>query len=79
MWLSTQEDFILHKAANMLHGLIGDFWVKPIFDCPYCMSSVHGGFVYLFSLVIGLHELPVLGVVLFIPVVCGFQVLIFDR
>lgn len=44
------EGFILHKIGNILKepyglGYKSNWYTKPLFDCPPCMSSFHGGII----------------------------------
>jgi len=40
------EMFILGPVANRLRSKLPGFITKPLFDCPPCMSSIHGTLVY---------------------------------
>jgi hypothetical protein len=33
---------LLEQAATLIRDNIGEFWSKPLFDCPPCMASVWG-------------------------------------
>lgn len=42
IWKLFQVDEVFGKAGDWMTKRIGDHWVKPLFDCPACMSSVWG-------------------------------------
>jgi len=64
----TREGMILEKVANYIRLYIGEFWCKPLFDCPPCMASVWGllGWFYL---------TPSLAIVPYLLVLCGVNAL----
>lgn len=69
--LATYDEMIL----VWLHYIGLPSWLeKPLFDCPTCMASVHGTYVYLLAL--SYINLPLWGLVLYIPVLAGISTLV---
>ena len=65
----TREGMLFEEIANIIRHYIGDFWSKPLFDCPPCMASVWGisGWFYFAP---DLHLIP------YLLVLCGLNALI---
>jgi hypothetical protein len=64
----TREGMLFEQAANYIRLYVGEFWSKPLFDCPPCMASVWGllGWFYL---------TPSLAIVPYLLVLCGVNAL----
>lgn len=39
---AAQEGMILEKVMLWSDKNLGQFWSKPVYACPTCMSSLHG-------------------------------------
>lgn len=51
------EDMLLEKPGNWLRNKLG-YVSKPLFDCTYCMASVHGTWFFLLFIDLGLIWWP---------------------
>lgn len=84
IYIIFQEDEILGKLGSKIRGprttegelTYREYWLKPIFDCPKCMSSLWGfiGFFairYFFNV-----DLPLKQLIPFIFCQCGLNLLI---
>jgi hypothetical protein len=71
-----QDDHLLEGPGVIITAYVGEKWVKPLFDCPICMSSVWGviGFFsirYFFNV-----DLPMRQIVPFVFCLCGLNTII---
>lgn len=71
-----QEDNALEKLGDWITEKIGEYWSKPIINCPVCMSSFWGtiGFFairYFFGV-----DLPVRQFIPFVLCLCGLNTII---
>lgn len=41
-WKCLQPGMILGAYGDWMTRKVGDFWSKPLYDCPPCMSSIWG-------------------------------------
>lgn len=46
---ATQENMILDKVKLWSDKNLGEFWSKPVYSCPTCMSSFHGVIPFLIT------------------------------
>lgn len=71
-----QQGHLLEKPGEWIRGKIGDYWSKPLFDCPICQSSIWG-FIGFFSIrfFFGV-DLPIKQLIPFIFCLCGLNLLI---
>jgi hypothetical protein len=65
------EHMILGTVAVKLRELIPTYITKPLFDCPPCMSSIHGSFIYLVYSGRSIQEW-----ILYCILLCGFNYII---
>jgi hypothetical protein len=49
VWESTSPDMLLGPMAAKVKAAAGETAVKPLFDCPVCMSSFWGLAFYFFG------------------------------
>lgn len=65
----TREGMLLGSFAEYTRAVIGEFWCKPLFDCPPCMASVWGliGWLYLN---------PAMQLIPYLLLLCGVNALI---
>jgi len=71
-----QEDMILEKHGKSITNRVGEYWAKPLINCPVCMSSVWGviGFFsirYFFNV-----DLPMKQIIPFVFCLCGLNTII---
>jgi hypothetical protein len=64
----TREGMLLEKVGNYIRHYVGDYWSKPLFDCPPCMASVWGLMGWLYF-VTDLHLIP------YLLILCGLNAL----
>jgi hypothetical protein len=64
----TREGMLFEQAANFIRHYVGEFWSKPLFDCPPCMASVWGLIGWLYF-VTDLHLIP------YLLILCGLNAL----
>lgn len=71
-----QEDHLLEKPGKTITARVGEYWSKPLINCPICMSSVWGtiGFFAL-DWVFGVH-LPWRQFIPFVFCLCGLNTII---
>lgn len=85
IYIIFQEDEILGKLGTKIRGPRStkgqpltkrEYWLKPVFDCPKCMSSIWG-FIGFFAIrfFFGV-DLPIKQLVPFIFCLCGLNLLI---
>lgn len=46
IWESSAPGMILNWPASWLRKRIGDYWIKPVCECPPCMASAWGLLYY---------------------------------
>lgn len=71
-----QEDMIFEKQGEWITKKLGEYWSKPLINCPICQSSVWGfiGFFairYFFDV-----NLPLKQLIPFIFSLCGMNTII---
>ena len=64
----TREDMLFEKAANYIRHYVGEFWSKPLFDCPPCMASVWG-------LIGWFYFEPNIAMIPYLLILCGLNAL----
>lgn len=71
----------IHLASyeGMIFGFIAHLnlpaWLeKPLFDCPTCMASIHG--IYVFMIASSYINLPLWVLMLYIPCLAGMSTLV---
>lgn len=71
-----QEGHLLYKQGKLITATLGEYWSKPLINCPICMSSFWGtiGFFAL-DYVFGVH-LPWRQFIPFIFSLCGLNTII---
>lgn len=42
IWKLFQKDEVFGALGDWLYKRLGEYWSKPLFNCPPCMSSVYG-------------------------------------
>lgn len=65
-----QNDMLLGRLGALVETWIGHKWCKPLFGCPPCMASVHGG---LFAVVA--YDFTITAVI-FVVCLCGLNYVI---
>lgn len=43
LWAATFERMLLHRPANAVKRILGEFLAKPFIACPACMASLWAG------------------------------------
>lgn len=71
-----QEDMIFEKQGEWITNRIGEYWSKPLINCPVCMSSLWGviGFFairYFFNV-----DLPLRQMIPFMFCLCGLNTIL---
>ena len=62
---------IFYSVWNWIDNRMPEWFMKPVFDCPYCMASVHGTlFYFLFC-----NDNPIYMWPIFCVGLCGLVVL----
>ncbi len=46
IWTAFDKQMIFGKLGDFLNALLPKWAVKPLFDCPPCMASVHGTWLW---------------------------------
>ena len=46
IWVTMLDGMIFGKLGNWLDAHLSEYWGKPVFDCPACMSGVYGSVIY---------------------------------
>jgi hypothetical protein len=46
IWTLFGKDMLLGPLGDWMEGKFPDFWLKPVFTCPPCMSSLHGTWIW---------------------------------
>jgi hypothetical protein len=64
------EGYLFEKLGNKLHDEVGDWICKPLFDCPPCMSSIHGVIFGIIFYGVSIKVIP------FIICLCGINYVI---
>lgn len=64
------EGFLLERVGDWAWGK-SEFLSKPLFQCPPCMASVHGGLAYIFF-----YDGPYGMSIFFLICLCGLNYLI---
>lgn len=41
-----QKDYLLEGAGKLLRKTLPELLSRPLFDCPVCMSSIHGSLIF---------------------------------
>ncbi len=54
----TREGMLLEKAGTWAVKILGEFWSKPVTECPPCMASVWGLLFYFIFVQGGVVLLP---------------------
>lgn len=62
----TRDGMLFEPIALSIRHYIGEFWSKPLFDCPPCMASVWG-IIGWFYFAPELHLIP------YLLVLCGIN------
>jgi len=47
IWNAFGPGMIFGKAGDFLDSILPKYATKPLFECPPCMASVHGSWVWL--------------------------------
>lgn len=47
IWNAFDRDMIFGKLGDFLHSLLPKWATMPLFECPMCMASVHGTWLWL--------------------------------
>lgn len=47
-WIVTDDGMILEPVRNLAKKYLNEFIYKPLFGCPVCFASIHGGTAYYF-------------------------------
>lgn len=48
IWITFQPGMIFEKVGNFIVEKLGEFYSKPVTECPTCMSFWHGTYLYWF-------------------------------
>lgn len=55
-----KEEMIFEKAADWIEEKVKDhYWLKPLYSCPICMSSIWGGACFIIFSGLSIFLLPV--------------------
>jgi hypothetical protein len=71
-----QEDHLLEKPGDWITLKLGEYWSKPLINCPICMSSFHGLIGFLAIKLFFNIDLPYKQIFPFIFCLCGLNTLL---
>ena len=80
-WYIGENGPILDKVFGLIDRVVQkypglSFFTKPLYDCPVCMSSVHGAGWFFALRELGFHDLELIFLFPYVMFVCGINVLI---
>ena len=67
----TREGMVGEKIGDFIRAKVGEYWAKPLADCPPCMGSFHGIYFYLIFVNNGWLLLP-----FYLVALCGLNYLV---